>query len=117
MNTKQLNEQFYAKRELVGTVDHCLCEDCIFYAEQIMKHNTLVEFLHTKGLDPRKANEVWCYMEKDGYKHYTIDFFEVYADKEETHTFGNAKITFYVNIYAEKEQLPYVCTIDAVFKM
>lgn len=74
MNTKQLNEQFYAKRELVGTVDHCLCEDCIFYAEQIMKNNTLVEFLHTKGLDPRKANEVWCYMEKDGYKHYTIDF-------------------------------------------
>jgi len=58
MNTKQLNEQFYAKRELVGTVDHCLCEDCIFYAEQIMKNNTLVEFLHTKGLDPRKANEV-----------------------------------------------------------
>jgi len=41
----------------------------------------------------------------------------VYADKEETHTVGNAKITFYVNIYAEKEQLPYGCTIDAIFKM
>ncbi|MBX8943092.1 MULTISPECIES: hypothetical protein [Lysinibacillus] len=117
MNTKQLNEQFYANGELVGTVNHCICEDCIFYAEQIMKNNMLIEFLHSNGLDPRKANEVWCYMEKDGYKHYTIDFFEVYADKEETHTVGNAKITFYVNIYAEKEQLPYGCTIDAIFKM
>ena len=117
MKTKQLNEQFYAKRELVGTAEHCICEDCVFYAEQIIKNDVLVEFLHTKGLNPLKADEVWCYTKKDGYKYFTVDFFEVYADKEETHTLGNAKIAFYVNIYAEKENLPYVCTIDVVFKM
>ncbi len=117
MNTKQLNEQFYAKRALVGTADHCICEDCVFYAEQIMKNDALVEFLHSKGLDPQKADEVWCYMERDGYKYYTVDFFEVHADKEETNTFGNAKVTVCVNTYAEKETLPHTCAIDVVFKI
>ena len=117
MNTKQLNEQFYEKRELVGTADYCICEDCVFYAEQIMKNDSLVEFMHSKGLDPRKADEVWCYREEDGYKYYTVDFFEVYADKEETHIFGSAKITFYEGIDVGKEKLPYVCTIDAVFNI
>lgn len=84
MNTKQLNEQFYEKRELVGTAEHCICEDCVFYAEQIMKNDTLVEFLRNKGLDPRKADVVWCYMERDELKYYTVDFYEVYAHKEET---------------------------------
>ena len=115
MNTKQLNEQLYAKRALVGTKAHCICEDCIFYAEQIMKNTPLIEFLHRKGLDPRKANEVWCYMEKDGCKYYTVDFFQVHADQEEKATFGNAKVTIYNSTCAEKETLPYVCTIDVVF--
>lgn len=117
MNTKQLNEQLYAKRALVGTKAHCICEDCIFYAEQIMKNTPLIEFLHRKGLDPRKANEVWCYMEKDGCKYYTVDFFQVHADQEEKATFGNAKVTIYNSTCAEKETLPYVCTIDVVFKI
>lgn len=95
MNTKQLNEQLYANRELAGTAEHCICEDCVFYAEQIMKNDALVSFLLAKGLNPRKADEVWCYMEKDGNKHYTADFFEVYA---------------------EKEHPPHACTIDVVFK-
>ena len=117
MNTKQLNEKFYSKRELAGTTNHCICEDCVFYAEQIMNNDALVEFLHSKGLDPRKADEVWCYLEKGGYKYYTVDFFEVYADKEETYTFRNAKITIQDNIYAEKETSRYACTIDVVFKI
>lgn len=117
INTKQLNEQFYATRELIGTEGHCICEDCVFYAEQIMKNESLVEFLHTKGLHPLKADEVWCYTEKDGYKHFTVNFFEVFADQEETHTFGNAKISIYENTYAEKENLPHVCAIDVALKM
>ena len=40
----------FRRRELVGTDDHCICEDCIFYEEQIMINNALVEFYHTKGL-------------------------------------------------------------------
>lgn len=116
MNTKQLNEQLYANRELAGTAEHCICEDCVFYAEQIMKNDALVSFLLTKGLNPRKADEVWCYMEKDGNKHYTADFFEMYAEKEEMHIYGNVKVTFYINNYAEKEQPPHACTIDVVFK-
>ena len=115
MNTKQLNEQLYAKRALAGTKEHCVCEDCVFYAEYIMKNDALVAFLHHKGLDPRKADEVWCYMEKDGCKYYTVDFFQVHAEQEETATFGNAKVTIYSNTYAEKETFPYVCTIDVVF--
>ena len=43
INSRQLNKQFYAKRELVGTKGHCICEDCIFYAEQIIKNEALVE--------------------------------------------------------------------------
>lgn len=116
MNTKQLNEKFYSKRELAGTANHCECEDCIFYAEQIMSNHELVEFLHSKGLEPRKVDEVWCYKEKDGYKYYTVDFFEMYADKEETRTFGNAKVTIQNNIYA-KEEPSYACTIDLAFKI
>lgn len=117
MNTKQLNEKFYAKRELVGTAEHCICEDCVFYAEQIMKNAALVKFLNNKGLDPRKADEVWCYMEVDGVKHYTVDFFKVYADKEEIHTFGNAKVTIYINNNTEEEIPQYICVIDVVFKI
>ena len=82
-----------------------------------MKNTPLIEFLHRKGLDPRKANEVWCYMEKDGCKYYTVDFFQVHADQEEKATFGNAKVTIYNSTCAEKETLPYVCTIDVVFKI
>ena len=117
MNTKQLNEQLYAKRALAGTKAHCICEDCIFYAEQIMKNTPLIEFLHHKGLDPRKADEVWCYMEKDGCKYYTVDFFQVHAEQEETTTFSNAKVTIYNGSYAEQATLLYVCTIDVVFKI
>ena len=117
MNTKRLNEQLYAKRALVGTMEHCICEDCVFYAEQIMKNDALVVFLHHKGLDPRKADEVWCYMEVDGFKHYTVDFFKVYADKEEIHTFGNAKVTIYINNNTEEEIPQYICVIDVVFKI
>lgn len=80
-----------------------------------MKNDALVKFLNSKGLDPRKADEVWCYMEKDGCKYYTVDFFQVHADQKETATFGNAKVTIYTNNYAEKETFPYVCTIDVVF--
>lgn len=112
MNFQKLNERFYAMRALVGTKGHCICADCIFYAKNIMVNDALVEFLYTRGLDPLKADEVWCYTEKDGYKYYTVDFFEVYADREETHTFVNAKISITTNSYAEKEQLPYVCSID-----
>lgn len=83
-----------------------------FYAEKIMVNDALVEFLHTRGLDPLKADDIWCYTEKDGYKYYAVDFFEVYADREETHTFGNAKLSITTNSYAEKGQLSYVWSID-----
>ncbi|MEK3764454.1 MULTISPECIES: hypothetical protein [unclassified Solibacillus] len=115
MNTKQLNENFYSKRALVGTANHCICGDCVLYAEQIMFNVELIEFLHSKGLDPRKADEVWAYLEKDGYKYYTADFFQVYADKEESYTFGNAKVIIQENIYAEKETPRYSCTVDVRF--
>ena len=117
MNTKQLNENFYSKRALVGTANHCICGDCVLYAEQIMFNVELIEFLHSKGLDPRKADEVWAYLEKDGYKYYSVDFFQMYADKEELHTFGNAKVTIQDNIYAEKDTPRYSCTVDVVFKI
>ena len=65
-----------------------------------------------KGLEPLTADEVWCFNEEDGYKYYTVDFFEVYADREETHTFDNVKISITFNTYAQKEQLPYTCSID-----
>ena len=117
MNTKQLNEKFYSKRALIGTANHCICEDCVLYAEQIMNNDALVEFLHRKGLDPLKADEVWCYNEKNGYKYYTVDFLQLYADQEESHTFGNAKVTIQDKIYAEKESPSYAATIDIVFKI
>ncbi|MBD8034163.1 hypothetical protein [Solibacillus merdavium] len=117
MDTKQLNEEFYSKRALVGTINHCICGDCVFYAAKIMNNYPLVEFLHSKGLDPRKADEVWAYLEKGGYKYYTVDFFEVYADIEESHTFENAKVTIRYNIYAEKKTPTYTCTIDVIFKI
>lgn len=117
MNTKDLNENFYSKRALVGTANHCICGDCVLYTEQIMLNVELIEFLHSKGLDPRKADEVWAYLEKDEYKYYTVDFFQVYADKEESHTFGNAKVTIQHNIYAEKGTPRYSCTVDVVFKI
>ncbi|MER2126241.1 hypothetical protein [Solibacillus sp.] len=116
MNIKQLNENFYTNKELVGDINHCVCTDCIFYAEQIMKNAALVKYLTSIGLNPRKADEVWCYMEAEGFKHYTVDFFKVYADKEETHTFGNAKVTIYININAVEEMPQYICVIDVVFK-
>ena len=56
-------------------------------------------------------------MEVDGVKHYTVDFFKVYADKEEIHTFGNAKVTIYINNNTEEEIPQYICVIDVVFKI
>ncbi len=37
--------------------------------------------------------------------------------KEETHTFGNAKVTIYINNNTEEEIPQYICVIDVVFKI
>ena len=116
MNCKHLNEQFYGNRELVGTIGHCICKDCVFYAKNIVQNTALVEWLDMRGLDPQKADEVWCYTEKDGFKFYTVNFFEIYADQEETYHFENATISVFVNSYAKKEQLSHACSMEIMLK-
>ncbi|WP_431029638.1 hypothetical protein [Lysinibacillus sp. LZ02] len=117
MNIKKRNKQLYTARAVVETSEHCECENCLFYAAHIESNTTLVTFLEGIGIDPRKADEVWCYMEEDRQKHYTVDFFEIYAEQEETHIFEHAKVVIVANPYAENGRLPYALSIDVVLKM
>lgn len=116
MDCKHLNEQFFRNRELVGTKGHCICEDCVFYAKHIVKNTELVEWLDKRGLDPRKADEVWCYNEEDGFKFYAVDFFEVYADQDEMQHFENTTVSIFFNSYAEKGQLSHACSMEIMLK-
>ena len=112
MDVKQLNEQLYKNRPPVGSTSHCDCMDCVFYAEKIMLNKFVEKFLNEIGLNPLKADEVWCYKEVDGFKYYLVDFFEVVVKEEQTLCFDNGKLIIASNPFAENRQYRHALTID-----
>ncbi|MEK5080593.1 hypothetical protein MKX73_16850 [Solibacillus sp. FSL W7-1436] len=112
MDVKQLNEQLYKNRPPVGSTSHCDCQECVFYAVKIMLNEFVVNFLYERGLHPLKADEVWCYKEDDGFKYYCVDFFEVFAMKEQSLIFDVGKLIIASNPFAENEHYRHALTID-----
>lgn len=112
MDVKQLNEKLYKNRPTVGSPSHCDCNDCLFYAEKILQNEYLERFLNEIGLNPLKADEVWCYKEVDEFKYYLVDYFEVIAMKEQTLSFNNGKLIIASNPFAEHGQYRHALTID-----
>ena len=115
MNIAQQNKQFYAAKPRIGTAEHCQCDNCQLYASNIVKNKPLVAYLAKLGIDPLKPDEVWCYKEEDGYKYFTVDYFEIHATQSESVTFGNVTVAISRSIYASPEQLPYNLAIEAKF--
>lgn len=117
LTIQQRNEQLFATKFSVGSHEHCGCEDCAFYANNIIKNTELVTFLHAMGVDARKADEAWCYNTEDGYKYYLVDFFRLHADREGTFVFGNITMTLFFIPYTEKNELCYGMALDGALKI
>lgn len=116
MNIAQQNKQFYATKPCLGTSAHCECEDCLFYAAEIMKNKQLIDYLNTLGIDPLKPDEVWCYKKENDYHYFTVDYFEIYATESNRSTFDKATVIISRSLYANAEQLPYNLAIETKFR-
>ena len=117
MNLRKQNELIFAGKLSVRDPEHCGCEDCTFYANNIIKHKQFIQFLESLGIDATKADEVWCYNEEHGNKYFSVDFWCVYSELEGTFQFDNVEMTILRLHHAEDSQPTHAISIEAALKI
>ena len=117
MTVQEQNQKIFSTKHSVGDKKHCGCENCLFYAEKIVKNIKLVKFLQSFGVDVQKADEVWCYKEENGYKYFSVDYVNLYSEMEGTYTFDNVivKIDFMLEV-AEGQPTHWI-EIEAILEV
>lgn len=117
MNIQQRNEAFYKNKPRLGTKEHCECEDCLYFAAHVDEHTDLTGLLATYGLHPTQADEVWCYSDEDDYKHYTVDFFSIYANEEANYALPHATVSVNKAYFPKADEPPYGMSINVRLKV
>lgn len=112
-NIRKQNELVFTTKFSVMELAHCGCEDCIFYAKNIVKHKLLIQFLESFGINATKADEVWCYKEEHGKKYFSVDFWGVYlGELEGTFQFDHIEITILRHPHTNDSQPTHAISFD-----